>query len=184
MITILIIIPIVVVLLVLVLLVIYNSLVQYRNKVDEAFATMDVCLKKRFDLIPSLVEVTKGYARHESSVLEDIARQRSGIAAGDVSGQLPAEAGISQALKQIFIVAEAYPDLKANTTFLTLQEQLVKMEDEISLSRRYYNGSVRQYNNKCQQFPTNIVAGMMGFRTRPMFAVGSEEERKAVNINL
>ncbi|MBQ9356517.1 MAG: LemA family protein [Prevotella sp.] len=166
------------------LFIIYNTLVQLRNKVDEAFSTMDVCLKKRFDLIPSLVEVTKGYARHESSVLEDIARRRSGIPAGDINGQLPAEAGISQALKQIFVVAEAYPDLKANTTFLTLQEQLVKMEDEISLSRRYYNGSVRQYNNKCQQFPTNIVAGMMGFRTRPMFAVGSEEERRAVNINL
>lgn len=162
----------------------YNSLVALRNKVNEAFATMDVSLKKRFDLIPALVEVVKGYARHETTVLEDVTRQRSGIADKDLSGKVVGEGRISDALKRIFVVAEAYPDLKANTNFLTLQQQLVKMEDELSLARRYYNGSVREYNNHCQQFPLNLVAAMFGFKTMPMFAVDSEQERRAVGVNL
>jgi len=174
----------VVVLLLVLLLVVYNSLVSLRNKVNEAFATMDVFLKKRFDLIPSLVEVVKGYARHETDVLEQVTRLRTAVSRNDRSGQLAGEVRISDALKTIFVAVEAYPELKANHNFLTLQEQLAKMEDEISLSRRYYNGSVREYNNKCQMFPFNLIASLFGFKTAPMFSVNSDAERQAVNVNI
>ena len=159
----------------------YNSLVTLRNKVNEAFATMDVLLKKRFDLIPSLVEVVRGYARHESDVLLEVTNKRTTANRG---AQLNGEVKISDALKSLFVVVEDYPDLKANSTFLKLQDQLVRMEDEISLSRRYYNGSVREYNNRCQVFPTNLMANMFGFKTMPMFSVDSNAERQAVNVNL
>ena len=161
----------------------YNSLVRLRNKVNEACSTMDVCLKKRFDLIPSLVEVVKAYAGHESEVLQEVASRRSSISASDRKGRFNTEAGISDALKAVFVVAEAYPDLKASMNFLSLQEKLAAMEDEISLSRRYYNGSVREYNNQCQLFPLSIVASLFGFKPAPMFAVNSDEERNAVNVN-
>lgn len=171
----------VVVLLLVVLLWGYNSLVTLRNKVNEAFATMDVLLKKRFDLIPSLVEVVKGYARHESDVLLEVTNKRTTANRG---AQLNGEVKISDALKSLFVVAEDYPDLKANGNFLKLQDQLVKMEDEISLSRRYYNGSVREFNNRCQVFPMNLIANMFGFKPMPMFSVDSNAERQAVNVNL
>lgn len=171
----------VVVLLLVVLLWGYNSLVTLRNKVNEAFATMDVLLKKRFDLIPSLVEVVKGYARHESDVLLEVTNKRTTANRG---AQLNGEVKISDALKSLFVVAEDYPDLKANGNFLKLQDQLVRMEDEISLSRRYYNGSVREFNNRCQVFPMNLIANMFGFKPMPMFSVDSNAERQAVNVNL
>lgn len=171
----------VVVLLLVVLLWGYNSLVRLRNKVNEAFATMDVLLKKRFDLIPSLVEVVKGYARHESDVLLEVTNKRTTANRG---AQLNGEVKISDALKSLFVVAEDYPDLKANGNFLKLQDQLVRMEDEISLSRRYYNGSVREFNNRCQVFPMNLIANMFGFKPMPMFSVDSNAERQAVNVNL
>lgn len=171
----------VVVLLLVVLLWGYNSLVTLRNKVNEAFATMDVLLKKRFDLIPSLVEVVKGYARHESDVLLEVTNKRTTANRG---AQLNGEVKISDALKSLFVVAEDYPDLKANGNFLKLQDQLVKMEDEISLSRRYYNGSVREFNNRCQVFPMNLIANMFGFKPMPMFSVDSNAERQAVNVNI
>lgn len=171
----------VVVLLLVVLLWGYNSLVRLRNKVNEAFATMDVLLKKRFDLIPSLVEVVKGYARHESDVLLEVTNKRTTANRG---AQLNGEVKISDALKSLFVVAEDYPDLKANGNFLKLQDQLVRMEDEISLSRRYYNGSVREFNNRCQVFPMNLIANMFGFKPMPMFSVDSNAERQAVNVNI
>ena len=178
------IIAIVVVLLVLLLLV-YNSLVRLRNKVKEALATMDVCLKKRFDLVPQLVEVVRGYAGHESQVLQDVASKRSSaMADGDLARRLNGEQNISEALKRIFVVAEDYPDLKANQSFLRLQEQLSAMEDEIALSRRYYNGSVREYNNQCQLFPLSLVASAFGFKPMPMFAVADDRERQAVDVKL
>ena len=159
----------------------YNGLVRLLNKVNEAFATMDVLLKKRYDLIPSLVEVVKGYASHESDVLLKVTSLRT---TASRSAQLKGEVKISDALKGLFAVVEAYPDLKANGNFLKLQEQLARMEDEISLSRRYYNGSVREYNNRCQVFPMNIIAGLFGFKPMPMFSVGSDAERQAVNVSL
>ena len=167
-----------------VLLIVYNRLVSLRNKVNEAFATMDVFLKKRFDLIPSLVEVVKGYARHETDVLLQVTSFRSGASDANRGQVLAGEGRISDALKSLFAVVEAYPELKANNSFLTLQQQLAKMEDEISLSRRYYNGSVREYNNLCQMFPLNLVASAFGFKSMPMFSVGSDAERKAVNVDL
>jgi len=170
----------VIVVVLIVLLVVYNSLVRLRNKVNEAFATMDVFLKKRFDLIPSLVEVVKGYAHHESDVLQQVTSLRTTANRG---AQLSGEVKISDALKSLFVVAEDYPELKANGNFLKLQEQLAKMEDEISLARRYYNGSVREYNNRCQVFPMNLVASAFGFKPMPMFSVSSDAERQAVNVN-
>ena len=167
-----------------VLLIVYNRLVSLRNKVNEAFATMDVFLKKRFDLIPSLVEVVKGYARHETDVLLQVTNFRSGASDANRGQLLAGEVRISDALKSLFAVVEAYPELKANNSFLTLQQQLAKMEDEISLSRRYYNGSVREYNNLCQMFPLNLVAAAFGFKPMPMFSVGSDAERQAVNVDL
>ncbi len=164
------------------LFVVYNRLVMLRNKVQEAFATMDVCLKKRYDLIPSLVEVVKGYAGHESDVLQEVTKMRANAASGDLRGQIAGEMKISDALHSLFIVAEAYPDLKANSSFLNLQEQLSQIEDEIARSRRYYNGSVREYNNQCQLFPLNIVASLFGFKQMPMFAVSSDAERQSVNV--
>ncbi len=166
------------------LLVVYNKLVSLRNKANEAFSTMDVFLKKRFDLIPSLVEAVKGYARHEADVLQQVTRLRSQAASGDRSGQLAGESEIGQALKSLFVVVEGYPELKASNSFLDLQQQLAKMEDEISLSRRYYNGCVREYNNHCQLFPLNLVASLFGFKPMPMFMVGSESERQSVNVSL
>lgn len=178
-----IIIIIAVALLLVLLLTVYNSLVMLRNKVNEAFATMDVSLKKRFDLIPALIEVVKGYAAHESATLENVTEMRTrAVERDDRKGQLQGEQGIAEALKQVFVTAEAYPDLKANTTFLTLQQQLSAMEDEIALSRRYYNGSVREYNNRCQMVPFNVVARLFGFKPMPMFAIEKDEERRAVNV--
>ena len=162
----------------------YNSFVQHRNKVKEAFSTMDVYLKKRYDLIPSLVEVVKGYAAHEAETLKHVAQGRGGVREGDLGGAIDGEVKIGDALHHLLAVVEAYPDLKANHSFLDLQSQLSKMEEEIAFSRRYYNGSVRAYNNLCQMFPSNLVAGLFGFKRMPMYAVESEQERKAVNVNL
>ena len=174
----------VVLLLLLLLFTSYNSLVRLRNKAREAYSTMDVFLKKRYDMIPALVEVVRGYAGHETDVLLEVARQRSHVSRDDLDASLRSETGIGNALKNIFVVAESYPQLKADTNFLTLQKQIVQMEDELSLSRRYYNGSVRALNNQCQVFPQNIVASLFGFKTMPMFAVDSEEERRATQINI
>jgi len=162
----------------------YNNLVQLRNKVKEAFSTMDVYLKKRYDLIPSLVEVVKGYAKHETDTLQEVTQMRVNAQKGDLDTAIDSEIKIGDALKSIFLVVEKYPDLKANTNFLDLQERLSKMEEEIAFSRRYYNGSVREFNNKCQMFPFNLIAGMFGFKALPMYQVDSEQERKVVDVKL
>ena len=165
-------------------LLVYNRLVMLRNKVQEAFSTMDVCLKKRYDLIPNLVEVVKAYASHESGVLQEVTRMRSRADGGDLRSQIDGEVKIGDALRSLLVVAEGYPDLKANTNFLNLQEQLAHIEDEIARSRRYYNGSVREYNNQCQLFPLNLIASLFGFREMPMFAVSSEEERRVQEVRI
>ena len=162
----------------------YNNLVQLRNKVKEAFSTMDVYLKKRYDLIPSLVEVVKGYAKHETDTLQEVTKMRVNAQKGDLDTAIDSEIRIGDALKSIFLVVEKYPDLKANTNFLDLQERLSKMEEEIAFSRRYYNGSVREFNNKCQMFPFNLIAGMFGFKTLPMYSVDSNQERQVVDVKL
>lgn len=162
----------------------YNNLVQLRNKVKEAFSTMDVYLKKRYDLIPSLVEIVKGYAKHETDTLQEVTQMRVNAQKGDLDTAIDSEIKIGDALKSIFLVVEKYPDLKANTNFLDLQERLSKMEEEIAFSRRYYNGSVREFNNKCQMFPFNLIAGMFGFKAVPMYQVDSDKERQVVDVKL
>jgi LemA protein len=162
----------------------YNSLVQLRNKVNEAFSTMDVYLKKRYDLIPNLVDIVKGYAKHETETLQKVTEMRMNAQKGDLNTTIDSEVKIGDALQSLLVVVEKYPELKANTNFLDLQERLSKMEEEIAFSRRYYNGSVRQYNNSCQMFPLNLVAGMFGFKALPMYQVENEQERKVVNVKL
>ena len=162
----------------------YNNLVQLRNKVKEAFSTMDVYLKKRYDLIPSLVEVVKGYAKHETDTLQEVTQMRVNAQKGDLDTAIDSEIKIGDALKSIFLVVEKYPDLKANSNFLDLQERLSKMEEEIAFSRRYYNGSVREFNDKCQMFPFNLIAGMFGFKALPMYQVDSDKERQVVDVQL
>lgn len=178
-----IIIGVVVVLLVLVL-VTYNSLIQLRNKVKEAFSTMDVYLKKRYDLIPNLVDIVKGYAKHETDALQEVTKMRVNTQKGDLDSAIDSEVKIGDALQSLLVVVEKYPDLKANTNFLDLQERLSKMEEEIAFSRRYYNGSVREFNNKCQMFPFNLIAGMFGFKALPMYQVDSDKERQVVDVKL
>lgn len=158
----------------------YNGFVTLRNKVDEAFATMDVYLKKRFDQIPNLVSIVKGYAKHEAETLEKVVAMRSGAKTQDE--MVEAEKQMTQAIRQLMVTVEAYPDLKANTNFMELQQQLNLIEQDIANARKYYNGSVREYNTKIQLAPANIVANLFGFTARKMFEVDSQEERKNVKI--
>ena len=172
-----------VVLLVLVLFT-YNNLIQLRNKVKEAFSTMDVYLKKRYDLIPSLVDIVKGYAKHETDTLQEVTKMRVNAQKSDLNAAIHNEMKIGDALQSLLVIVEKYPDLKANTNFLDLQERLSKMEEEIAFSRRYYNGCVREFNDRCQMFPFNLIAGVFGFKALPMYQVESEQERKVVDVKL
>ena len=172
-----------VVLLVLVLFT-YNNLIQLRNKVKEAFSTMDVYLKKRYDLIPSLVDIVKGYAKHETDTLQEVTKMRVNAQKSDLDAAINNEMKIGDALQSLLVIVEKYPDLKANTNFLDLQERLSKMEEEIAFSRRYYNGCVREFNDRCQMFPFNLIAGVFGFKALPMYQVESEQERKVVDVKL
>ena len=172
-----------VVLLVLVLFT-YNNLIQLRNKVKEAFSTMDVYLKKRYDLILSLVDIVKGYAKHETDTLQEVTKMRVNAQKSDLNAAINNEMKIGDALQSLLVIVEKYPDLKANTNFLDLQERLSKMEEEIAFSRRYYNGCVREFNDRCQMFPFNLIAGVFGFKALPMYQVESEQERKVVDVKL
>ena len=160
---------------------VYNSLIQLSNKVKEAFSTMDVYLKQRFDLIPNLVDTVKAYAKHEADTLEEITKRRAGVLAGDIDGQIEGEMRIGEALRRILVVVEKYPELKANENFLDLHKRIVKAEEEIAFARRYYNGSVRQYNDKCQMFPYNIIANIFGFRAKKMYEIQNVAEREVPN---
>ena len=158
---------------------IYNGLVQSRLKVKEAFSTIDVYLKKRYDLIPNVVETVKGYASHEKETLENVTKARNmAMGATDAKSEFEANNMLTGTLKSLFAVAENYPDLKANAGFLDLQGQLSRLEEEIALSRKYYNGTVRDYNTRIAQVPANIVAGLTGFKQEPFFE--TEEASKAV----
>ena len=161
----------------------YNGLVKLRNLVEEAFATMDVYLKKRYDLIPNLVETVKGYAAHEAGTLEKVVQARNMAAsAGSVEDRIQGENMLSGALKSLFALAEAYPDLKANTNFMDLQVQLQKVEEDIANSRKYYNATVREYNTKTEVFPYNIIAGIFKFTRKALFEVTEEAERQRVEV--
>ncbi|MBQ2705588.1 MAG: LemA family protein [Agathobacter sp.] len=148
----------------------YNSLVQLRNKVKNAFAQIDAQLQRRFDLIPNLVETIKGYAGHEKEVLENVTASRSGYMNATSNEQkLEMNNQLTSTLKTLFAVAENYPDLKANTNFMSLQEELSKTEDKVVYARQFYNDAVTIYNNKLQMFPSNVVAGMFGFKEEALF---------------
>lgn len=156
---------------------IYNGLVQSRNRVDTAWAQIEVQLKRRFDLIPNLVETVKGYASHEKSTLERVIAARSaGMAAQTPADQVQADNILTGALRQLFALAERYPELKANTNFLELQGQLEETENKVSVSRQIYNDTVLTYNNKVQTVPSNIVASLTGFKPRPFFDAPPEAD--------
>lgn len=150
----------------------YNSLVRSKNRVDEAWSDIEVQLKRRYDLIPNLVETVKGYAQQESSVLENVTKARSqAMQAGTLDEKLKDENQLSGALKSLFAVAESYPDLKSNQNFMQMQSDLTDTEDKIQASRRFYNGTVRDFNTKVEVFPTNLFAGMLGFKKREFFDI-------------
>ena len=154
----------------------YNSLVKRRNQVDNAWSQIDVQLKRRHDLIPNLVETVKGYAAHERGTFEAVTNARANaINAQSPADQAQAENVLSGALKSLFAVAEAYPDLKANQNFLNLQEELTSSEDRVAYARQYYNDSVLSYNTQIQKFPTMILAGMFNFEEREFFDAAPEE---------
>jgi LemA protein len=161
---------VIVVLVVLVFILSYNGLVRLRNRIDNAWSQIDVQLKRRYDLIPNLVETVKGYAAHEKTVFEQVTQARANaINAQGPQQQAEAENVLSGALKSLFAVAEAYPDLKANQNFLSLQEELTSTEDRVAYARQFYNDSVLSYNNKLQTFPRNVIAGMFNFEKREYF---------------
>ena len=161
----------------------YNKMVRLKNMCEEGWSGIDVQLKKRYDLIPNLVEIVKGYASHEKEVFENVAATRSmGINAATVKDQGAAENMITQALGRLFAVAENYPDLKANQNFIELQRELSKIEDDIQLARRYYNGTARDNNITVESFPSNLVASSFGFSKFDYFELDSEAERSAPKI--
>lgn len=161
----------------------YNTLVKMRNKCDEAFSAMDVHLVKRYDLIPNLVETVKGYAKHEKETLENVISARSNaMNAKDMEEKLAAEGDLSRALGRLMAISEAYPDLKANTNFLDLQQALKTMEAEIAGARKYYNAVVTQYNTKISVVPSNIIAGLFGFVKKALFEVTDETQRQNVKV--
>jgi LemA protein len=155
---------------VLAVILIYNGLVRLRNRIDNAWSQIDVQLKRRYDLIPNLVETVKGYAAHERQVFENVTQARANaINAQGPAQQAEAENALTGALRSLFAVAEAYPDLKANQNFLSLQEELTSTEDRVAYARQFYNDSVLSYNNKLQTFPRNVIAGMFNFEKREYF---------------
>lgn len=162
---------------------VYNRLVGLRNRVDTEWADIDVQLKRRYNLIPNLVETVKGYAAHEKTTLENVVKARQmGVDAKTMEQQGQAEGFLASALKSIFALAEAYPDLKANENFLQLQGQLSELEDFIAKAREIYNESVLQYNNVVQMFPSNVVAGIAGFGLRELFEVTVPEMREVPKV--
>ncbi len=164
----------------------YNGLVRLRNQVKNAWAQIDVQLKRRYDLIPNLVETVKGYAKHERETLDSVTNARNlaqQAASASVGERSKAEGELSSALSRLLAVVENYPDLKANQNFLALQEELTSTENKISFSRQFYNDSVMKYNNQTQMFPSNIIAGMTGFKASEFFEVEAAAEREAPKVS-
>ncbi|HWC07032.1 MAG TPA: LemA family protein [Gemmatimonadota bacterium] len=163
----------------------YNSLVGLRNQLDNAWAQIDVQLKRRYDLIPNLVEAVKDYMGFEQDVLTKVTEARSQAAAATgPADQARAENVLTGALRQLFAVVENYPQLKANENVMRLQEELTGTEDRISSARQFYNENVRVYNTRVQTFPTALIAGVLGFRAREFFATGDDAEREPVKVDL
>lgn len=161
----------------------YNSFVSLRNRVEEAFSTMDVFMMKRYDLIPNLVETVKGYTKHEQETLEKVIQARNmAVNASSPEDKMKAEGEFSGVLSRLFALSEAYPDLKANQQFLDLQSQLKLIEDDIAQSRKFYNGTTRQYNTTIETFPNNIIAGIFKFTRKPLFEVEDPSQRQNVKV--
>lgn len=160
-----------------------NNFVRLRNGCEEAFATIDVYLKKRYDLIPNLVETVKGYAKHESQTLENvIAARNRAVNATTTAEKIDADANVSNAIRSINMVAERYPDLKANSNFMDLSRQLSNIETQLSDQRRYYNAKVKAFNTDKDVFPKSVIAGMMHLEKLPYFELDSAEERQNVRV--
>ncbi len=178
-----------IVLVILVLLIIwlvgsYNGFVTLRNRTEEAFSAMDVSLKKRYDLVPNIVETVKGYAAHEKDTLQKVIEARNmAMTATTPEDKIAGENILTGSLRSLFAISENYPELKANQNFLELQNQLSRIEEEIAGSRRYYNGVVNKFNTKIELFPGNILAGLFGFRRKPMYEVNNEQERENIKVS-
>ncbi len=162
---------------------VYNALVRLRNNAEEGFSTMDVYMKKRYDVIPNLVETVKGYAKHEAKTLEGVMQARYAcMSANDPAERAKSENMLSGTLKSLFAVTENYPQLQANENFLSLQANLRDLEDEIANSRKYYNGCVKLLNNKIEVFPSNLVARRYKFEKKVLFEISNQEERIAPKV--
>lgn len=174
----------IVVLMLIYIFVIYNSLIKLSNKIQEAFATMDVYLKKRWDLIPNIVETVKSYAKYERVTLENIVNLRnSAYDKMSMNDKINTNEKLATDISKLMLLVENYPDLKANQSFMDLSSQLSKVEEDIANSRKYYNAIVRNMNNKVQMFPSNLIAKLFGYKTQKMFEV-FEHERESVKVEL
>ena len=172
-----------VVIIILALIVIFNGLVSLRNRTKEAWSDIDVQLKRRYDLIPNLVETVKGYAKHEKELFEKVTAERANaISAKGAVDQAKAENQLSQTLKSIFAVAENYPDLKASENFQKLQDELTDTENKIGAARRFYNGNVRDLNIKVESFPSSVVAGMFSFKQMELFELTESVAKEPVKV--
>lgn len=174
----------VIIIIVIYAIVLFNSFASLNNKVKEAFSTMDIYLKKRWDLVPNLVEVVKSYAKYEKDTLEEITKLRSNIY-DDMSNdeKIKTNIKLNRDIDKIMLLVEAYPELKASDNFKDLSDKLVKIEDDIANSRKYYNGTVRIFNNKVEMFPNNIFAKIFGFKSKSMFEAKSSE-RENVDVKV
>ena len=162
----------------------FNGLVVLKNRAKEAWSDIDVQLKRRYDLIPNLVETVKGYASHEKELFEKVTQARaSAMSAQGMQAKAGAENMLSSTLKSLFAVAENYPDLKASQNFLELQRELTDTEDKVQAARRFYNTNVRDLNIKIESFPANVIASSFGFKTMELFETANEKEREAVKVN-
>jgi len=171
--------------LMLLILSLYNGLITLKNRVEEAMSDMDVQLKRRYDLIPNLLETVKGYAAHEQGTLEKVIAARNSamsISSADIEHKLEAENALSSSLKSIFALSESYPDLKANQNFLELQRELSDTEDKIMASRRFYNGNVRDFNTKLQIFPTNLINKMLGFSAYKFYELADASQKENIKV--
>jgi LemA protein len=172
----------IIVLVVVAVVAMYNGLITRRNRVEEALSDIDVQLKRRYELIPNLVNTVKGYATHERELFEKVTAQRAGLVTGSAEDKINASNQLTQTLKSIFAVAEAYPDLKANTNFLALQSELTDTQDKIMASQRFYNANVRDFNTAIQTFPRNLLANSFGFKKYDFIEAGETESRN-VEVN-
>lgn len=161
---------------------IYNKLVSLRMNVKEGFSTIDVFLKKRYDLIPNLVETVKGYANHENETLSKVIEARGNAISASPQDKSKCEGDLSNALSKLLMISESYPDLKADTQFINLQNQLQNIESEIEKSRRYYNGVVKEFNTSIKKVPTCIIASLFKFKEEPFFEIENKDERENVKV--